>query len=61
MAAARPTAVATRASAIPGATASMLPPPWERPEKASIIPQTVPKRPMNGVIDPIVDVNPFSH
>ena len=53
MAAASPTAVATRASAIPGATASILPPPLARPAKESIIPQTVPKRPIKGEIEPI--------
>ena len=53
IAAARPTAVATRASAIPGATASIDPPPPARPAKASMIPHTVPNNPTNGVTEPI--------
>ncbi len=55
MAAARPAAVVTRASEIPGATARnvaapAVPSPW----KASMIPQTVPNRPMNGVTAPVI-------
>src|SRR5208283_1364605 len=45
-----PAAVVTRASAMPGATARRLAEPEvPRPEKASIMPQTVPNRPMKGV------------
>ena len=49
MAAARPAAVLISASAMPGATATIEVEPW-RPMslKACMIPQTVPKRPMNG-------------
>src|SRR5207249_11127541 len=55
MAAARPAAVATSASAMPGATAWMLEE-WVtlKPRKAFIIPQTVPNRPMNGVVLAVV-------
>src|SRR5258708_33011755 len=49
IAAKRPAAVVTRASAMPGATARRLAEPEvPRPEKASMMPQTVPKRPMKG-------------
>src|SRR2546427_295084 len=55
MAAARPTAVATSASAIPGATAWMLElVVTERPRNAVMIPHTVPKRPMNGAVLAVV-------
>ena len=54
MAAASPTAVATSASAMPGATASMEPPPEAKPEKASMMPQTVPNKPMKGATEPMV-------
>ena len=51
------------ASAMPGATARKLAAPaLPRPEKASITPHTVPKRPMNGVTEPVVasQAMPFS-
>jgi hypothetical protein len=50
IAARRPMAVVTRASEIPGATMARLDEPV-RPmsPNASMMPQTVPKRPMNGV------------
>src|SRR5207253_7888761 len=55
MAAARPTAVATSASAMPGATAWMLElVVTERPRNAVMIPHTVPKRPMNGAVLAVV-------
>jgi len=47
---ARPAAVVMRASEMPGATArSVAAPAVPRPWKASMMPQTVPKRPMKGV------------
>src|ERR1700677_1107337 len=50
MAAASPAAVVMRASEIPGATARRVAPPAvPRPWKASMMPQTVPNSPMNGV------------
>jgi hypothetical protein len=45
MAVISPIAVAINASAIPGATASNVAPPEERPLKELIIPQTVPNNP----------------
>src|ERR1019366_392705 len=55
MAAKSPAAVVMRASETPGATARKVaapavPSPW----KASMMPQTVPKRPINGVTAPVV-------
>ena len=58
MAAASPAAVATSASAMPGATvASVAFPVIAMPEKAFMIPHTVPNRPMNGVALPVVARN----
>src|SRR3990170_8013199 len=55
IAAASPAAVAISASAMPGATvASVALPVWAMPEKAFMIPQTVPNRPMKGVALPVV-------
>src|SRR5438128_2740260 len=55
MAAASPTAVAISASAIPGATAWMLDEVVvERPRNAVMMPQTVPKSPMNGAVLAVV-------
>ena len=55
MAANRPAAVVTRASAMPGATARRLAEPAvPRPENASMMPQTVPNRPMKGVTPAVV-------
>ena len=55
MAAKSPAAVVTRASAMPGATARRLAEPEvPSPEKASMMPQTVPKRPMKGVTPAVV-------
>src|SRR4030042_5838218 len=60
MAAKSPTAVAIRASAMPGATVIRL---ADRTmpilRKASMMPQTVPKRPMNGVTLPVVARKPI--
>ena len=51
MAAANPTAVATSASEMPGATTARLADPiWPIPWKEFMIPQTVPKSPINGVV-----------
>src|SRR6266478_3245887 len=63
MAVKSPAAVVTRASEMPGATARRLAEPAApKPEKASMMPQTVPNRPMNGVTEPVVasQVMPFS-
>src|SRR5690349_23390437 len=63
MAANRPAAVVISASAMPGATARRLAAPAEpRPEKASMMPQTVPKRPIKGLTEPVVASHcmPFS-
>src|SRR5579863_2092220 len=55
IAATRPAAVVIRASEIPGATARKVAAPLvPRPWKASIIPQTVPNSPMNGVTAPVI-------
>jgi len=55
MAATRPTAVAIRASAIPGATIAREAEPADpMPWKELIIPQTVPKRPIKGEVEPVV-------
>src|ERR1700694_5357221 len=55
MAAKRPAAVVTSASAMPGATARRLAAPaLPRPEEATMMPQTVPKSPINGVTEPVV-------
>ncbi|MNL57121.1 hypothetical protein D3C87_1806590 [compost metagenome] len=54
MAATRPIAVASRASAMPGATTARLVVfAWLMPMKEFMMPQTVPNRPMNGPTDPI--------
>ena len=55
MAATSPAAVAMSASAIPGATtASEADPTLPIPMKEFMIPHTVPKRPIKGVVDPVV-------
>ena len=55
IAAKSPAAVVIRASETPGATArKVAAPAVPRPWKASMMPQTVPKRPMNGVTAPVV-------
>ena len=55
MAAASPSAVASRASAIPGATtARLVVCSLEMPMKLFMIPQTVPNRPTKGAVAPIV-------
>ena len=55
IAAIRPPAVATSASATPGATAARLPDPFEAmPIKALMMPNTVPVRPSRGLTEPIV-------
>ena len=55
MAAASPAAVATSASEIPGATTARLAEPlWPIPLKEFMIPHTVPNKPMNGVVFPVV-------
>ena len=55
MAAARPAAVATSASDIPGATVARLALPISPILlKDSIMPHTVPKSPMKGVVLPVV-------
>src|SRR5208282_5473019 len=55
MAAASPAAVVIRASEIPGATArKVAAPAVPRPWKASMIPQTVPNNPINGVTAPVI-------
>ena len=55
MAATRPKAVASRASAMPGATtARLVVCVFEMPMKLFMMPQTVPKRPMKGAVAPIV-------
>src|SRR5438552_2492472 len=55
MAAARPAAVVMSASEIPGATArNVAAPAVPRPWNASIMPQTVPNRPINGVTAPVI-------
>src|SRR5712692_6723407 len=55
MAAASPPAVVTSASEIPGATArKVAAPAVPRPWNASMIPQTVPKRPTKGVTAPVI-------
>src|SRR5215813_7848384 len=63
MAVKSPAAVVTSASEIPGATARReAAPALPNPENASIIPQTVPNNPLNGVTEPVVasHVIPFS-
>jgi len=58
MAATSPAAVATSASAMPGATvASVAFPAVAIPEKAFMMPHTVPNNPMNGVVLPVVARN----
>ena len=55
MATKRPRAVVTSASAMPAETAAMPPEPVSAmPRKALMMPMTVPKRPMNGAVVPIV-------
>src|SRR5579859_2662645 len=63
MAVASPAAVVSSASEIPGATARRLAAPAApNPENASMMPHTVPKRPMNGATEPVVASHdmPFS-
>src|ERR1700736_3630435 len=51
----RPAAVVNKASEMPGATACRLAEPaFPRPENASMMPHTVPKRPMNGETEAVV-------
>ena len=58
MAAKRPAAVAMSASAMPGATTARSVEPWAPMfEKADMMPQTVPNRPMNGVMLAVVARN----
>ena len=55
IAAAMPATVVINASAMPGATAAMLPAPFcPMPKKASMTPRTVPKRPNRGLTLPTV-------
>jgi hypothetical protein len=55
MATNRPSAVVTSASAIPADTAPMPPEPVSAmPLKALMMPTTVPNRPMNGAVEPMV-------
>ncbi len=55
MAANRPAAVVIRASETPGATARrVVAPEVPRSRKASMMPQTVPKRPMKGLAEAMV-------
>src|SRR5437588_3645012 len=59
MAAASPSAVASSASAIPGATtARLVVCDFEMPMKLFMMPQTVPNRPTNGAVAPIVASTP---
>src|SRR3954468_8284424 len=59
MAAARPNAVASNASAMPGATtARLVVCDLEIPMKLFMMPQTVPNSPTNGAIAPIVASTP---
>src|SRR6267154_115575 len=59
MAAARPNAVASRASAMPGATtARLVVCDCEMPMKLFMMPQTVPNRPTTGAVAPIVASTP---
>src|ERR1700730_5784812 len=63
MAVAKPAAVVSKASEMPGATARRLAEPaLPRPEKASMIHQTVPNNAINGDIEPVVVTQdmPFS-
>src|SRR6266508_1574724 len=55
IAAARPAAVLTRASEMPGATAAIdVDPVWPMARKDCMMPQTVPKRPMKGHAEAVV-------
>src|SRR3974390_575969 len=59
MGAARPQGVANRASAMPGATiARLVVCDFEMPMKLFMIPHTVPNRPTNGAVAPIVASTP---
>ena len=59
MAAARPAAVAISASEIPGATMAKVADPLAPiPLKVSMMPQTVPKRPIKGLALPVVARKP---
>ena len=60
MAATSPVAVASKASAMPGATtARFVVWDFEIPMKLFMMPQTVPNRPTKGDIEPIVARNPM--
>src|SRR6187402_29702 len=59
IAATSPMAVASSASAMPGATtARLVVCDFEMPMKLFMIPQTVPKRPTNGAVEPMVASTP---
>ena len=59
MAAARPMAVASSASAMPGATtARLVVCAFEMPMKLFMMPHTVPNRPTNGAVAPMVASRP---
>ena len=59
MAAASPSAVASSASAMPGATtARLVVCDFEMPMKLFMIPQTVPNSPTNGAVAPMVARTP---
>src|SRR5581483_4243415 len=59
MAATSPSAVASKASAMPGATTARLVVwEWEMPMNAFMMPHTVPNRPTNGAVAPIVARTP---
>src|SRR6478609_6514292 len=59
MAATSPSAVASNASAMPGATtARLVVCAFEMPMKLSMMPQTVPNRPTKGAVEPIVARTP---
>ena len=58
MAASKPMAVATKASAMPGATiASVACFTWPKPMKAFRMPHTVPNKPTYGLVEPMVASN----
>ena len=60
MAAARPIAVASNASAMPGATtARFVVCAFEMPMKLFMMPQTVPNSPTKGAVAPTVAINPM--
>ena len=60
IAATRPIAVASSASAMPGATtARLVVCDFEMPMKLFMMPHTVPNRPMNGAVAPMVARKPM--